>query len=143
VAIPNGDLFHFGVITSTMHMAWTRRVCGRLEMRYRYSKDIVYNNFPWPTPTARQQAAIEAAAQAVLDTRAAFPQSSLADLYDPVAMPSPLAKAHQRLDKAVEKAYGREFDGDTQRVAHLFELYQNLNAELFAEAKKRGKGRKA
>jgi hypothetical protein len=102
----------------------------------------VYNNFPWPTPTAKQQTAIETAAQAVLDVRARFPQSSLADLYDPVAMPSPLTKAHQRLDKAVEKAYGREFDDDTQRVAYLFELYQKLNAELFVDTKKRGKGRK-
>jgi hypothetical protein len=124
-----------------MHMAWTRRVCGRLKSDYRYSKDIVYNNFPWPTPTAKQRAAIETAAQAVLDARARFPQSSLADLYDPVAMPSPLAKAHQRLDKAVEKAYRREFDDDAQRVAYLFELYQKLNAELFVDTRKRGKGR--
>jgi hypothetical protein len=142
LVIPNGDLYHFGVLTSTMHMAWTRYVCGRLEMRYRYSKDIVYNNFPWPTPTTKQQAAIETAAQAVLDVRARFPQSSLADLYDPVAMPSPLAKAHQRLDNAVEKAYGREFDNDAERVTYLFELYQKLNAELFVDTKKRGKGRK-
>jgi len=142
MTIPNGTVFHFGVLTSTMHMAWTRYVCGRLKSDYRYSKDIVYNNFPWPNPTEKQKAEIENAAGNVLDARAKFPNSSLADLYDPVAMPPALAKAHQKLDKAVEASYGRTFDDDVQRVAFLFELYQKLAGELFVEEKKRGKGRK-
>jgi hypothetical protein len=140
--IPDGTLYHFGILTSTMHMAWTRYVCGRLELRYRYSKDIVYNNFPWPNPTEKQKAEIEQAAQGILDVRAQFPNASLADLYDPVAMPSALVKAHQKRDKAVEAAYGRTFADDSQRVAFLFELYQKLSGELFVEGKKRGKGRK-
>jgi hypothetical protein len=140
--IPNGTIYHFGILTSTMHMAWMRQVCGRLKSDYRYSKDIVYNNFPWPTPTDKQKAAIETAAQAVLDARARFPNSSLADLYDPLSMPPVLAKAHQTLDKAVEAAYGRIFADDSQRVVYLFERYQKLSGELFAETKKRGKGRK-
>jgi hypothetical protein len=140
--IPNAEIYHFGILTSTMHMAWTRYVCGRLEMRYRYSKDIVYNNFPFPNPTDKQKAEIEKLAHEVLDNRAKFPNSSLADLYDPVAMPPALLKAHQKLDKAVETAYGRTFDDDSQRVAYLFELYQKLCGELFVDTKKRGKGRK-
>jgi hypothetical protein len=140
--IPNGTIYHFGVLTSTMHMAWMRYVCGRLEMRYRYSKDIVYNNFPWPSPTDKQQETIEKAAQAVLDARAQFSKSSLADLYDALSMPPDLIKAHQKLDKAVEAAYNRTFNDDSQRVAYLFELYQGLTGELFKEEKKRGKGRK-
>ena len=144
--IPNGTVYHFGILTSTMHMAWTRCVCGRLKSDYRYSKDIVYNNFPWPNPTAKQKAAIERAAQDVLDIRKKFPNASLADLYDPVAMPHALIKAHQKLDKVVESAYGRSFDGgihadDSQRVVFLFELYQKLAGELFVKGKK-GKGRK-
>nr|WP_162504772.1 type IIL restriction-modification enzyme MmeI [Treponema endosymbiont of Eucomonympha sp.] len=109
---------------------------------YRYSASIVYNNFPWPAPAGKQKAAIEQAAQAVLDARALFPASSLADLYDPLTMPPELTKAHQKLDKAVEKAYGRVFADDAERVAYLFELYQQKCGELFAETKRRGKGRK-
>jgi hypothetical protein len=141
--IPNATLYHFGVLTATMHMAWMRYVCGRLELRYRYSKDIVYNNFPWPQPTEKQKQAIETAAQAVLDTRALFSKSSLSDLYDPITMPPELVKAHQKLDRLVEKAYGRVFDDDAQRVAYLFERYQTKCGELFVDQKKRGKGRKA
>jgi hypothetical protein len=111
-------------------------------MRYRYSKDIVYNNFPWPNPTEKQTAVIEKAAREVLDNREQFLNSSLADLYDPVAMPSSLFKAHQKLDIAVEAAYDRSFDDDSQRVAYLFELYQKLSGELFVEGKKKGRGRK-
>jgi hypothetical protein len=140
--IPNATLYEFGIITSDMHMAWMRYVCGRLEMRYRYSGVIVYNNFPWPSPTAKQKAAIERAAQSVLDARALFPDSNPAALYDPDTMPSKLLKAHRKLDKAVEAAYGRSFDNDSQRVAYLFELYQKLSGELFVETRKRGKGRK-
>ncbi|HUW68614.1 MAG TPA: DNA methyltransferase [bacterium] len=138
--IPGAAIYHFGILTSTMHMAWTRYVCGRLEMRYRYSKDIVYNNFPWPEPTDAQRAAIEAAAQGVLDARALFPDSSLADLYDPNTMPPELTRAHDKLDKLVEKAYGKSFDSDAGRVAFLFERYQKLTADLFTgESKKAGR----
>ncbi|GHU02281.1 methylase [Spirochaetia bacterium] len=136
--IPDGTLYHFGVLMSSMHMAWTRYVCGRLEMRYRYSKDIVYNNFPWPVEaTGKQKETIELAAQAVLDARVLFPTSSLADLYDPVAMPPALVKAHQKLDKAVEAAYKKSFTNDADRVAHLFYLYQNLTEGLIAKKAKR------
>jgi len=130
--VPDADLFHFGVIQSTMHMAWTRAVCGRLESRYRYSAGIVYNNFPWPeSPSDRQRDAIETAAQGVLDARAKFPDSTLADLYDPTTMPPALVKAHQTLDRAVDAAYGkRRFDSDAERVAFLFERYQHLTSLL-------------
>jgi hypothetical protein len=142
LVIPDAALYEFGVMTSSVHMAWTRYVCGRLKSDYRYSASIVYNNFPWPNPSSKQQVAIETAAQAVLDARALFPDSSLADLYDPLTMPPELAKAHQKLDKAVEAAYGRTFASDAERVAYLFELYQKLNAELFVDSGMRGKGRK-
>jgi hypothetical protein len=141
-AIPDATLYEFGVITSSMHMAWMRYICGRLKSDYRYSGVLVYNNFPWPNSSDKQKAAIEETAQAVLDARSLFPESSLATLYDPITMPPELVKAHQKLDKAVEKAYGRTFDDDSQRVAYLFELYQKLSGELFVETKKRGKGRK-
>jgi hypothetical protein len=138
--IPDATIYHVGVLTSTMHMAWMRYVCGRLKSDYRYSKDIVYNNFPWPLEvTDKQKEAIEMAAQAVLDVRALFPKSSLADLYDPVVMPPELMTAHQKLDKAVEKAYGKTFTDDAGRVAYLFELYQNMTADIFTEPKKKGR----
>lgn len=124
--LPNATLYHFGVLTSTMHMAWTRAVCGRLEMRYDYSNKVVFNNYPWPAPTDEQRAKIEACAQAVLDARALYPDSSLADLYDPVVMPPELVKAHAKLDAAVEHAYGRTFADDGERVAYLFDLYRQL-----------------
>ena len=137
--IASSELFHFGVLSSTMHMAWLRTVGGRLESRYRYSGSMVYNNFPWPeSPTAKQKEAIEQAAEAVLDTRAKyFPTSSLADLYDPLTMPSDLLKAHQKLDKTVDAAYGkRQFATEAERVAYLFELYQNLSTPLLPVEKK-------
>jgi hypothetical protein len=140
--VPNATRYEFGVITSTMHMAWMRQVCGRLKSDYRYSGTIVYNNFPWPSPTEKQRAAIESAAQAVLDARQIYPELSLATLYDPNTMIPELVKAHQKLDRAVESAYSRKFDNDSQRVAYLFELYQTLTGELFKDEKKRGKGRK-
>ncbi len=123
--IPNATLYHFGVLTSNVHMAWMRVVCGRLEMRYRYSKDIVYNNFPWCTPTEEQRAEIERTAQAILDARAEYPDSSLADLYDEVTMPINLRRAHQANDRAVMRAYG--FPTSTTEsdcVARLFEMYK-------------------
>lgn len=127
--IPDATLYHFGVLTSTMHMAWTRTVCGRLEMRYRYSNKIVYNNFPWPETTEAQQEKIAALAQGVLDARALYPECSLADLYDPLTMPPELVTAHRKLDAAVEKAYGRSFADDAERVAFLFEKYRELTAK--------------
>ena len=109
-------------------MAWMRTVCGRLEMRYRYSKDIVYNNFPWPTPTDAQKAKIEQTAQAILDARALYPDCSLADLYDEVIMPPELRKAHQQNDRAVMEAYGMPIKGTTEAtcVAELMRRYQEL-----------------
>jgi hypothetical protein len=122
-------------------MSWVRYTCGRLESRYRYSKDIVYNNFPWPEPTDKQRAAIETAAQVVLDARARFPTATLADLYDPLTMPPELVKAHRTLDHAVDAAYGKSaFNSEAERVAFLFECYQQLVAPLVPVKKK---GRKS
>lgn len=104
-------------------MARTRAVCGRLKSDYRYSAKLVYNNFPWPDTTEEQQAEIAELAQGVLDARTLYPDSSLADLYDPLTMPAELVAAHRKLDAAVEKAYGRKFGDDAQRVAYLFEQY--------------------
>lgn len=141
--IPEGTIYHFGILNSTMHNSWMRAVCGRLESRYSYSNTIVYNNYPWPQNT--QQAStqpdgamaekfrenIETAAQAILDARALYPESSLADLYDPLSMPPELVKAHAALDKAVDAAY--QYKGgkdDASRVAFLFERYQQLTSLL-------------
>ena len=125
--IPDASLFHFGVITSNVHMAWMRVLCGRLESRYRYNKDIVYNNFPWCNPTDAQKAKIEQTAQAILDARAKYPDCSLADLYDEVTMPPELRKAHQENDRAVMAAYGFSTKmTESECVAELFKLYQNL-----------------
>ena len=128
-----------------MHMAWVRSVCGRLKSDYQYSAGIVYNNFPWPqAPTDRQKQAIEDAAQAVLDERAKFPKASLADLYDPLTMPPALTKAHQNLDAAVDMAYAkRRFTGDSDRVAFLFELYQQITSPLESKKATRRKRAKA
>ena len=126
--MPNATLFHFGVMTSNVHMAWMRAVCGRLKSDYDYSIKIVYNNFPWPTPTEDQRGKIEQTAQAILDARALFPDASLADLYDEVAMPSELRKAHQQNDRAVMQAYGFSVKGMTESscVAELMRMYQKL-----------------
>lgn len=125
--IPDATLFQFGVLTSNVHMAWMRAVCGRLEMRYRYSVNIVYNNFPWPTPTEQQKADIEKTAQAILDARALYPDCSLADLYDEIAMPPELRKAHQENDKAVMRAYGFSIKmTESECVAELMKMYQEL-----------------
>jgi hypothetical protein len=129
--VQGATLFHFGILTSTMHNAWVRAVCGRLKSDFRYSAGIVYNNFPWPAPNEAQQTAIESAAQAVLDARAAHPEASLADLYDPLTMPANLLKAHQMLDKAVDAAYGYKGAAtDAARVAFLFDLYQRITSLL-------------
>ena len=125
--IPDATLYHFGILTSIVHNAWMRVVCGRLEIDYRYSKNIVYNNFPWPSVTDEQKAKIEILAQTVLDARAKFPDSSLADLYDPLTMPPELLKAHQSLDRAVMKLYGFGKDAsEAEIVAKLMERYQRL-----------------
>ena len=126
--IPNANLYHFGILTSNVHMAWMRAVCGRLKSDYRYSKDVVYNNFPWPTPTDAQKAKIEQTAQAILDARALYPDSSLADLYDETTMPPELRKAHQNNDRAVMEAYGLSVRDMTESkcVAELMRMYQKL-----------------
>ncbi|MFZ4857154.1 MAG: class I SAM-dependent DNA methyltransferase [Desulfuromonadaceae bacterium] len=164
--LPNATLYHFGILCSTMHNAWMRAVCGRLKSDYRYSAGIVYNNFPWPDmgfvgangvrpsfadkcnnggdsdkgachAPQKTQTAIEAAAQAVLDARAKFPTSTLADLYDPLTMPPELVKTHQTLDRAVDSAYGKTgFKTEAERVAFLFERYQQLVAPLVGVEKK-------
>jgi hypothetical protein len=128
--IPDATLYHFGILESNIHMAWMRAVCGRLKSDYRYSKDVVYNNFPWPNPTDEQKAKIEQTAQAILDARAKYPDSSLADLYDELTMPAELRKAHKDNDRAVMQAYGFSSkiteDQESLIVAELFKMYQEL-----------------
>lgn len=134
--LPNATLYHFGVLTSNVHMAWMRAVCGRLEMRYRYSNTIVYNNYPWCIPTEEQKAKIEKTAQGILDARALYPDCSLADLYDELTMPPELRKAHQENDKAVMEAYGFRIKDEqtgkfrwlteSETVARLMHMYQEL-----------------
>ena len=126
--IPNATLYHFGVLTSNVHMAWVRTICGRMKSDYRYSKDIVYNNFPWCNPTPEQKALIEQTAQSILDARALYPDCSLADLYDEVTMPPELRKAHQANDRAVMKAYGFDVKTMTESscVAELMKMYKRL-----------------
>lgn len=139
--IPDASFWNFGILTSQMHMTWVKYICGKLESRYRYSNTIVYNNFPWPENlTDKQKEAVEKAAQAVLDARLQFPNSSLADLYDPNSMPPLLVKAHQQLDKAVDLCYRPQpFINETKRIEYLFELYDKYTAGLFAKEKKRKK----
>ncbi len=130
--IPEASLYHFGVLTSNVHMAWMRAVCGRLEMRYRYSKDIVYNNFPWPTPTAEQKKKIEETAQAILDARAAYPECSFADMYgEQMYMFPKLLQAHRENDRAVMQAYGFDVKTMTEStcVAELMKMYQELTSK--------------
>ena len=143
--VPNATLYHFGILTSLMHMAWVKTVCGRLKSDYRYSNKIVYNNYPWPRePSEKQVSAVELAAQGVLDARAKYPGSSLADLYDPLTMPPELVRAHQVLDKAVDKCYrGAGFGSETERLEYLFGLY-NEYVELMikGESKKKRRGKR-
>ena len=137
--IPEATIYHFGILTSNVHMAWTRVVCGRLKSDYRYSKDIVYNNFPWCNPTAEQKAKIEKTAQGILDARALYPDCSLADLYDDLTMPVELRKAHQENDRAVMEAYGfkkKDENGklrwlnESETVAELMKMYQSLTKKI-------------
>ena len=126
--IENTTLYHFGVLTSNVHMAWIKTVGARMKSDYRYSKDVVYNNFPWPTPTDEQRARIEQTAQAILDARELYPDCSLADLYDEATMPPELRKAHQQNDKAVMQAYGfwGKLNSESACVAELMRMYQGL-----------------
>lgn len=141
LTIDKASLYHFGVLQSQMHMAWVSHVCGRLEISFRYSNEIVYNNFPWPeNPNVKQIKAIETAAQKVLDVRADFPNSSLADMYDPLSMPSSLVKAHNELDKAVDLAYrSQSFTTEAKRMEFLFELYEKYTQPLGFVGKKKVK----
>ena len=126
--IPDASLYDFGILESNVHMAWMRTVAGRLESRYRYSKDVVYNNFPWCTPTDQQREKIEKTAQSILDARANYPESSLADLYDETLMPVDLRKAHKANDRAVMEAYGMwgKVNSEAECVAWLFKMYEGL-----------------
>ena len=130
LSIPNGDLFLFGQLTSLMHMSWVKYTCGRLKSDYRYSKDLVYNNYPFPKDVnEKQKSAVEEKAQNVLDIRSQFSDCSLADLYDPLSMPPNLKKAHQELDKAVDNCYGtKSFKNDKERIEFLFGLYEEYLA---------------
>jgi hypothetical protein len=137
MSIPNGTLYHFGILSSQMHMTWVKTVCGRLKSDYRYSKDIVYNNFPWPNDiTDKQIKAIEDKAQKVLDAREEFKKSSLANMYDYLYMPPILTKAHNELNKLVDKAYrATPFESEPKRLEYLFELYEKYTADLFTTEK--------
>ena len=125
--IPNANLYEFGILTSIVHMSWTKIVAGRLKSDYSYTSTVVYNTFPWPTPTLEQRKKIEEAAQGILDARAKYPDSSLADLYDPLTMPVNLFKAHQINDRAVLQAYILPANvNESDIVAHLFKMYEDL-----------------
>ena len=132
--VPDATIYDFGILSSGIHMAWVRQVCGRLKSDYRYSNTLVYNNFPWPPkPIGKPRATVEEKAQAVLDTRTQFPGSCLADLYDPLTMPPALLRAHAELDRAVEACYrGKAFATDRERVEYLFERYESLVSPLTA-----------
>jgi len=136
-SIENASLFHFGVISSKMHMAWVKNICGRIKSDYRYSNKLVYNNYPWPdSVTKKQTEAVEKAATNVLNVREKYPDSSLADLYDPILMPPDLVKAHGALDKAVDKCYrSQPFKDERQRMEFLFGMYERLTAPLMSKHK--------
>ncbi|SKB14715.1 conserved hypothetical protein [Planktothrix sp. PCC 11201] len=137
--IPNADKFLFGILQSEMHMTWVKYVCGRTKSDYQYSNKIVYNNYPFPENVSdKQKQKVETAAQKVLDTRAKYPDSSLADLYDPLTMPPDLVKAHQALDKAVDLCYRPQpFVSELNRIEYLFSLYEALSAPLLKVEKKK------
>ncbi len=139
LSIPNGTLYNFGVLMSKMHMAWVKYTCGRLESRFRYSKDLVYNNYPWANePSKKNKKAVEIKAQKVLDIRKEFPNSSLADLYDPIAMPPKLVKAHHELDRAVDLCYRPQpFTTDNSRIEFLFNLYSEYTSPMFSDKRKK------
>ena len=128
----NAKLYDFGILTSNVHMAWMRATCGYYGPSYQYSINIVYNNFPWPSPTENQKAQIEQTAQGILDARALYSDSSLADLYDPLTMPPELQKAHTANDRAVMKAYGFDVKNMSEAdcVAELMKMYQDLVSKM-------------
>jgi hypothetical protein len=136
--IPNATIYDFGILISIMHITWTRYTCGRMKNDFRYSNTLTYNNYPWPeAPAEKLKQAVKGAAQSVLDARALFPNSSLADLYDPNTMPPALVKAHQTLDKAVDQCYrSQPFTSEAKRIEYLFELYGKYTGGLFATEKK-------
>jgi hypothetical protein len=139
--IPDATLFHFGILSSTMHMAWVRQVCGRLKSDYRYSASLVYNNYPWPNTNSQQRERVAAKGQAVFAQRQQHlpprGDATLADLYDPLSMPAELLRAHEELDRAVEKCYRSEpFHSDRERVEFLFSLYEKLTAPLLPVKKR-------
>jgi hypothetical protein len=137
ITLPQATLYHFGVLMSAMHMAWTRQVCGRIKGDYRYSNNIVYNNYPWPLESApAQRQRVEQAAQTVLDARAQFPGATLADLYDPLAMPKSLVNAHKKLDAAVDACYrSKSFKSELERLEFLFDLYRQYTEPLLQVVK--------
>jgi hypothetical protein len=139
--IANSTLFHFGILMSSFHMSWVKAICGRIKSDYRYSNEIVYNNYPWPeNPSEKQIKTIEEKAQKVLEVRSSFPDSSLADLYSPLTMPPALVKAHNELDKAVDAAYSKQaFASEAKRMEFLFELYEKYTADLFSKEKPKKK----
>jgi hypothetical protein len=141
LTIPTATLYDFGMLTSEMHMAWVKYTCGRLKSDFRYSNEVVYNNYPFPKEVSdKQKERVEKAAQAVLDARLKFPDSSLADLYDPLAMPPDLVKAHKELDKAVDLCYrSQAFTNERARIEFLFDLYSQYVAPLQAEMDKQSK----
>jgi len=142
--LPNASFFHFGVLGSAMQMAWVRHVGGRLKSDFRFSAKLVYNNFPWPQEVSdAKRAAVEEAAQGVLDAREAHPDATLADLYDPLSMPADLAKAHTKLDRAVDRCYrSQPFANDRNRVEYLFNRYQQLTAPLLPSEKPKRRTKK-
>ena len=129
--VPTADLFDFGIMTSNVHMAWVRTVCGRLKSDYSYASNVVYNTFPWPDPTEAQKRKIEKAAQDILNARNRYPNATLADLYDELTMPPELRTAHQNNNRAVMEAYGFPIKGFTESdcVAELMKLYQKMAEE--------------
>ncbi|RLD71262.1 MAG: class I SAM-dependent DNA methyltransferase, partial [Bacteroidetes bacterium] len=137
--LPNAELFHFGVLQSVMHNSWMRVIAGKLKSDYRYSSTLVYNNFPWPKePSEKNKKKVEDKAQKVLDVREEFPESSLADLYDPLTMPPKLVKVHQELDKAVDLCYRpKAFTTENARIEFLFDLYNQYTSVLFKKKKKK------
>ena len=137
LAVDNASLYEFGIMQSIMQMAWINYVCGRLKSDYRYSNELVYNNYPWPkAPSEKNKKSVEEKAQKVLDVRATFPESSLADLYDPLTMPPALVKAHQALDKAVDLCYRPQaFPNETGRIEYLFELYNDYTMPLLGKVR--------
>jgi hypothetical protein len=138
LSIQNSTMYHFGILQSIMHLTWVKTTCGRIKSDFRYSNEIVYNNYSWPkNPTDKQIKSIEEKAQKVLDVRADFLDNSLANLYDPFAMPSALVKAHLELDKVVDATYSKQtFTSETKRMEFLFDLYEKYNTDLFSKENK-------